>query len=491
LLPVRLEWRGQRLCPEKYVRVIGAGPAVPRLTALSDAVNLLSPQRIESGLVKATIEEVDDIQTFRATVDNMPARDIETFRTDPLAERWEVNFQVPKLPPGGHVLEVFLGKRMLARMGILLTLALTSLFAADSPETQLRKALEAKTGSVTLPAGEIALSREIMLPPDAHDLDIRGANTTLKASDNFRGRALLVISAGRNIKIHDLTLDGNREAVGRMLSLPSGSVSYSRALPGNGIVAEGVMGLEIFNLKANRIGTFAVLVNAGHNVRLHDIDISDSGGFNPQRRNNATGGIALENGTADFEIRHCRFGGLRGTGITLIAAERGRIADNEFAVIARDGIHAAESKTIMIESNSIRQIGFPIEEVDARATCVTFFHVTGGEIRGNTCAETLLGAIAISGAGNKITGNHLMALNIAHRDTSGIYLEPGTRNATVEGNEISGSGMGNHCVGAAPTVELKSSRIVRNDCSDEASVARAEAEFFPARMALLLPARRR
>jgi len=32
---------------------------------------------------------------------------------------------------------------------------------------------------------------------------------------------------------------------------------------------------------------------------------------------------------------------------------------------------------------------------------------TTGEIHGNTCAETLLGAIALNGTGNKVTGNHL------------------------------------------------------------------------------------
>jgi ubiquinone/menaquinone biosynthesis C-methylase UbiE len=119
LVRVEVKWHGQRLCEDRYAHVIPPGPAVPRLTALSDAVNLLSPQRIESGLMKATIEEVDRIETFAATVDGIAASDIETFRTDPLTERWEVNFRVPKtIGAGGHVLEVKLGRRLLARTGI-------------------------------------------------------------------------------------------------------------------------------------------------------------------------------------------------------------------------------------------------------------------------------------------------------------------------------------------------------------------------------------
>lgn len=475
LLPVRVEWHGRRLCADHYVRVIPPGPAVPRLTALSDAVNLLSAQRIESGLIKATIEEAESMDSFRATVDSVSVSGIETFRTDPLTQCWEVNFRVPPLPAGGHVLEVSLGKRLLARMGIILAAGMCcwgAPAATDAtPESQLRKALETKSGSITLPAGEITLAREIVLPADAHDLDIRGDGTTLKAADNFRGRALLVLPGGRNIRVHDLALDGNRDAVGRMITLPPAGTMFSHVLPNNGIVAEGVTGLEIFAVKATRIATFAVLVNAGHNVKLHDIDVSDSGGFNPQRRNNATGGLALEEGTADFEIVHCRFGGIRGTGLTARRVERGRITDNEFAVVANTGISVSASKSVSIVNNSIRQAGFPAEEVAARPACITFDHVNDSEIRGNTCTEALLGAITLNGAGNKVTGNHLTALNIAHRDTSGIYLEPGTQNATIEGNEISGAGMGNHCVGAAPDVALAGSRITRNECSDEASVA--------------------
>ncbi len=63
--------------------MIPPGPAVPRLTALTDAINLMSTTRIESGLVKASIEEVDAIEGFRATLDGVDVEKIETFRADP------------------------------------------------------------------------------------------------------------------------------------------------------------------------------------------------------------------------------------------------------------------------------------------------------------------------------------------------------------------------------------------------------------------------
>ncbi len=119
LVPVRVEWRGRSLCPEATIRVIPAGPAVPRLVAVSDGVNLLSTQRIESGTVKATIEEVESVGNFNATVDGVPVRNVETFRTDPLASRYEVNFELPEESgPGGHVLQIRLGLRSLTQIGI-------------------------------------------------------------------------------------------------------------------------------------------------------------------------------------------------------------------------------------------------------------------------------------------------------------------------------------------------------------------------------------
>jgi len=119
LVPLRIEWRGRRLCPDIAVRVITPGPALPRLVSVSDGINLLSRFRIESGQVKATIDEVESIDSFSATVDGMAVTGVETFRTDPLLERYEVNFRLPSAAGrGGRVLEIYMGRRLLTRTGI-------------------------------------------------------------------------------------------------------------------------------------------------------------------------------------------------------------------------------------------------------------------------------------------------------------------------------------------------------------------------------------
>jgi len=445
--------------------------------------------------------------------------------------------------------------------------------AAPTPEFQLRTALLAKTGAVTLPPGTIEISREIVLPGDAHDLDIRGAKTTIKAASTFRGSSLIVIPAGRNIRIHDLSLDGNRGAIARPMGLPPSETMFARFTPDNGILAEGVTNLEIAQIKASGIAGFTILVNASHTVHIHDIEISGSGSLNARGRNNATGGILLEEGTTDFEVLNCRIANVRGNGIwthslyTSPRNARGRIAGNEFAMIARDAIQVGHATEVRVENNRGRMIGYPAEEVDLEGQAFPvavdtagnvdrsvyrnnqFEEIDGkcfdldgfhdGEVGGNNCVNTesasnypygnfgivmnnsnpdmqsrniritdntidgsLFGGIFIIGSGHTVSGNRLEHLNLAHCNEpisingspincgyvknqpdllrSGIYLGAGAerpdpaRGNTIESNEIGGYGMSLHCIGVAPGVSLAANTVAKNDCSDDAAVARAQ-----------------
>ncbi len=583
LVPVRVEWQGQRLCPDAIIRVIPAGPAVPRLISVSDGVNLLSTRRIESGTVKATIDEVESIGAFTATVDGIPVRKIETFRTDPLASRYEVNFLLPEestprrtRPRNPSRAANADANRNRGRLMLLLAILTPLLLVAATPETQLRTALATSTGTVTLPAGIIEISREIILPTDAHDLDVTGPSTTIKAASTFRGRALIVIPAGKNIRIHDVSLDGNRDAVARPLGLPPSEAMFSRFTPNNGLLAEGVTNLEIADVKATGVAGFTILINSSHTVRIHGIQITGSGSLNLRKRNNTTGGILLEEGTTDFEILDCRIADVRGNGIwthslyTSARNARGRIAGNEFAMIARDAIQVGHATEVRVENNRGRMIGYPTEEVDLEGQAFPvavdtagnvdrsvyrnnqFEEIDGkcfdldgfhdGEVSGNTCLNeeqiksypygnfgiimnnsnpdmqsrniritgntidgSLFGGIFIIGSGHTVTGNHLTRLNRAHCGEgnapgpfncnytpdqpdllrSGIYLGAGAerpdaaKGNTVENNEIAGYGMSRHCIGTAPGVLLSDNTVAKNDCSDEAAVARARFSISP------------
>jgi hypothetical protein len=330
---------------------------------------------------------------------------------------------------------------------------------AATPEAQLRGALEAKTGAITMPAGVIEISREIVLPADAHDLDLRGAGTTIKAAATFRGRALIVVPSGKNIKIHDLSLDGNRDNIARPLGLPPSSAMFSRFVPNNGLLAETVTNLEIAQLKATGIAGFTILVNSSHTVHIHNIEITDSGGVNARKRNNTTGGILLEEGTTDFEVLDCRIANVRGNGIwthslyTSARNARGRIAGNEFAMIARDAIQVGHATEVRVENNRGRMIGYPAEEVDLEGQAFPVAVDTAGNVdrsvyRNNQFEEINGKCFDLDGfhdgelSGNScVNGDEIKAYPYGH---FGIVMNNSnpdmqSRNIRIIGNTIDGS----------------------------------------------------
>ena len=119
LVPVDLLWFGRPVSSPGCLRVIPAGPQVPRILSVTDGVNLLAGTRIETGSVKVTLEEVAHPEEFGASVDGRAVEGLEIFCTDPLPARYEVNFRIPEaLEPGPHVLDLRLGRRRFAPVPI-------------------------------------------------------------------------------------------------------------------------------------------------------------------------------------------------------------------------------------------------------------------------------------------------------------------------------------------------------------------------------------
>ncbi|HWQ55695.1 MAG TPA: class I SAM-dependent methyltransferase [Bryobacteraceae bacterium] len=118
LLTVEVRWLGQPLC-RGTARLIPPGPAVPVLCSITDGINLLAPHRTQSGTFKAIIVELDHPERFTAEIGGAPVRDLDTFCTDPVTQRYEFNFHVPEgLPPGPHELVMRIGRRLLPRITV-------------------------------------------------------------------------------------------------------------------------------------------------------------------------------------------------------------------------------------------------------------------------------------------------------------------------------------------------------------------------------------
>ncbi len=266
----------------------------------------------------------------------------------------------------------------------LATLLAASLAGADVTR-QFEAALAAPTGSIRVPAGAVTLHHEIVVPAATHDLDLDAHGVTLQFAPDFQGRAAIVLAGGRNIHLTGVSMDGNRSGIVHAAQdLAPSDVPFARFTKGNGILAEKVSGLRLDTMTFQNMSGFAILVSASDQVRIKDITVSDSGSLNARKRNNATGGILLEEGTTHFEVSRCSLTKILGNGIwthSLLASPRnadGLISTNKIVTVARDAIQVGHATRVTVEKNTGAEIGFPVEAVDREAEAIPVAIDTAG-----------------------------------------------------------------------------------------------------------------
>lgn len=243
--------------------------------------------------------------------------------------------------------------------------------AAGSVEAVIRQALRSGA-SIELPPGVIEIQAEIDIPPEVVDLEIRGApsGSTLRASDRFQGWSVFRCERANRVQFTNFTIDGNRPVLEQRSGLPAFSTPFAHFTAGNGILAVNAASLKISNVRLVNIPGFAILVSRSHDVSIENVQVSDSGSRTPSGRNNATGGILLEEGTRGFTVTHCDLRNVLGNGIwthSLATAPQNRdglIAWNHFDRIGRDAIQVGHGARVRVEDNTGSDIGYPLEAVD-------------------------------------------------------------------------------------------------------------------------------
>ena len=116
---MEVAWLHQAVCAPGWVRIIPPGPSVPRISTITDGVNLLSGARIVSGSVKVTMLEVTHPEQFRAKVDGLEVRDTDSFCADPVTQRYEFNFRLPdRVGKGAREVVVTMGRRAFPPLAI-------------------------------------------------------------------------------------------------------------------------------------------------------------------------------------------------------------------------------------------------------------------------------------------------------------------------------------------------------------------------------------
>ena len=114
LLPVELRMNGEPLCPPALARVVPAGPVVPRIVSITDAINLVAKSRCLSGVLKVQIEEVSAPESLEATLGNHPLRRLAITCIDRRAPRYEFDLRLPEnMPASRYALKVRVGRRQL------------------------------------------------------------------------------------------------------------------------------------------------------------------------------------------------------------------------------------------------------------------------------------------------------------------------------------------------------------------------------------------
>jgi Right handed beta helix region len=239
-------------------------------------------------------------------------------------------------------------------------------------------------GIVQLQPGVVEVREEIILSNGA---ELRGApaGTVLRLAAGFQGRAAIVVR-GDNVRLRDFTIDGNREVLETRGGLPGSDVPFVKFTRASGVLAEGVAGLEIENVRFRNMAGFAVLVNRSTGVDINRVQVEDSGSRNQEDRNNATGGILLEEGVSGFRVTRCELRNIRGNGIwthslyTSPRNTRGEISLNRFATIGRDAIQVGHATNIRVEENQGERIGFPVEAVDTEHRAIPVAIDTAGNV---------------------------------------------------------------------------------------------------------------
>lgn len=119
VVPVQLTFDGEPISDVAPMRVIPAGPLVPRLVSVTDSVNLLAEASIESQGIKVKIEEVpyesadDVIDAVDARLDGERLTGLMVHCLDPLSRIFGIDVALPEdVGAGSHRFVLKLGRRV-------------------------------------------------------------------------------------------------------------------------------------------------------------------------------------------------------------------------------------------------------------------------------------------------------------------------------------------------------------------------------------------
>ncbi len=313
----------------------------------------------------------------------------------------------------------------------------------------------------------------------------------VRASARFRGRAIFLCERASGIRFSNFSIDGNLPATEARTGLPPYNVPFEKFTQANGILATGVNWLIVSRVHFTGISGFAILVSRSRDVTISGVVVDDSGSRNASGRNNATGGILIEEGTADFRVADCTLRNIRGNGIwthSLYTSPRngnGQISGNRLDTIGRDAIQVGHATHVRVEENSGARIGFPAEAVDMEARAIPVAIDTAGNTSesayvGNRFEEINGKCMDLDGFHHgEVRANHCVNRQAAEAYAYGNYgivmnnsnPDMQSEQVTITENEIDGTLFGGiFVIGAGHTVTHNVLRLINlAHCNENAA----------------------
>ena len=251
---------------------------------------------------------------------------------------------------------------------------------------------------IVLKAGITELDSPMVLAAEADGVQLIGAlgGSTLRASAKFSGEALIVARGIANLSVQRIKFDGNRQTLDRSFPIAPYDQTFAAFYPLNGILIDQCDGVILRDLDLKNVVNFPILVSRSSHIRIQTIRIEYSGSRDAKGKNNTTGGILLEEGTADFEVRFVKLRGIRGNGIwthSRYESPRNRdglIQENEVNGSARDAIQVGHATNVRVLKNVMTNIGYPQELIDTEHGGIPVGIDTAGNVDNSLYAENLM-----------------------------------------------------------------------------------------------------
>jgi hypothetical protein len=230
----------------------------------------------------------------------------------------------------------------------------------------------------------------------------------------LQGQALIVCRAGQDVIREDLamaslTIEGPCRVVVRRVTftgtratgpqgqaMPPDDGRFADHYQGNGLLLIGSAEVVVEDSTFAEIAAFSILASGVGKIRISRCLFRDSGSRTSLGRNNGTGGVLLEDGTAHFLVEDSSFLRILGNGVWThsrynhVRNGPGIVRRSTFDTIGRDAVQVGHAWGIEVVDNVITRVGYPADSIDVEGGGTPVGVDTAGNVDSSTYSRNRL-----------------------------------------------------------------------------------------------------